>query len=111
LTKEEYQKILDIWEARYEIQLEGDKKAHYRIREYSRTISRFTFTYGLHACSQMEVSLEQAEGLAKNNASNEEVFQTILAYATIQTLKTIGFDVEKFTDLCRVTNYGNNLRH
>lgn len=123
LTKEEYKQILDIWKERYTIQGADNKTAVYDISLYNRALFQYTIAYGFETLSQTEASLEKASelqkeidifnGEAKKKAKktggatfkmDDSVLNEIVKYATIKSLEVIDFDLDKYLDLCRITN-------
>ena len=65
LTKEEYEKIYQIWQKDYDIRGEGNQISSYDISGYSRTVIMGTFVNGLETYKEVDASLESAEKLLK----------------------------------------------
>lgn len=121
-----------IWHKYYEIRGYRNKISTYNISGFCRMVIMGTFLNGLETYQKVDVSLENAEKLLKEiekenreaqkqgeaqNSQNysiktdKPVFDEIIQYATKESLKVIGFNVYKFEELCRLTNFGNTWKN
>ncbi len=122
LTEKEYKQIIDIWKKYYEIPGDGDKKYYYDVRWGFLAMISIPCEYGLEELSKDTVSLEDVYKVRKDldikiaeekekkgieerftGIHDDGVANELIWYCTIASLRVIGFDKEKYIDLCLVT--------
>ena len=116
LTKDEYQKILDIWNKDYEIR--GNKTHTYNVRTQSRALMHYALIVGFKTITDEKIPhaseyLEKAEEIQKEMDNKDDdkgtddygmLLDTLIEYVMIKSLEVIGADREKFLELCEITN-------